>query len=102
MNVTDLMKDYFGGAAAEHLGRAAGGRAGAAGAEHAARGRRQWRRQVAHQRNDPLGALARGIGHRDLAIGDRDRGLREGMLTELMADDGVWRRRRFRSGRGQG
>ncbi|MBO6718920.1 MAG: Ppx/GppA family phosphatase [Rhizobiaceae bacterium] len=31
-----------------------------------------------------------------------DRGLREGMLTELMADDGVWRRRRFRNGRGQG
>ena len=28
-----------------------------------------------------------------------DRGLREGMLSELMADDGVWRRRRFR-GRG--
>ena len=29
-----------------------------------------------------------------------DRGLREGMLSELMADDGVWRRRRFR-GRGR-
>lgn len=28
-----------------------------------------------------------------------DRGLREGMLSELMADDGVWRRRRLR-GRG--
>jgi exopolyphosphatase/guanosine-5'-triphosphate,3'-diphosphate pyrophosphatase len=30
-----------------------------------------------------------------------DRGLREGMLSELMADDGVWRRRRFRNGRGR-
>jgi exopolyphosphatase/guanosine-5'-triphosphate,3'-diphosphate pyrophosphatase len=27
-----------------------------------------------------------------------DRGLREGMLSELMADDGAWRRRRFRNG----
>lgn len=30
-----------------------------------------------------------------------DRGLREGMLSELMADDGAWRRRRFRNGRSQ-
>ncbi|MEX0954394.1 MAG: Ppx/GppA phosphatase family protein [Rhizobiaceae bacterium] len=27
-----------------------------------------------------------------------DRGLREGMLSELMAEDGAWRRRRFRNG----
>ena len=30
-----------------------------------------------------------------------DRGLREGMLSELMADDGAWRRRRFRGGQGR-
>src|SRR5690606_30699366 len=28
-----------------------------------------------------------------------DRGLREGMLSEMMAEDGAWRRRRFDAGR---
>ena len=29
-----------------------------------------------------------------------DRGLREGLLTDMMADDGVWRRLRHRGGSG--
>jgi exopolyphosphatase/guanosine-5'-triphosphate,3'-diphosphate pyrophosphatase len=46
----------------------------------------------------PFWRRSAGLAVEPLRVADR--GLREGMLTEMMADDGVWRRPRPRSHRG--